>query len=35
MRMRFLVLHYVARALGVLIHIEGMPYGAAPKAHGH
>jgi hypothetical protein len=27
--MRTYILHLVAKALGVLIHIEGFPYGAA------
>lgn len=25
---RLVVLHYVAKALGVLVHVEGFPYGS-------
>lgn len=24
-----LIIHYVAKALGVLVHIEGMPFGSS------
>lgn len=26
--MRLFILHYVAKALGVLIHIDGLPFGS-------
>lgn len=31
---RTTVLHYVAKALGVLIKIEGLPYGSARNRRG-
>lgn len=32
--MRNHILHIIAKMLGVLIHIEGLPYGRAPKSVG-
>ena len=29
--MRTYILHFVAKVLGVLIHIDGLPYGRGPK----
>lgn len=32
--MRNYILHLVAKMLGVLIHIDGLPYGRGPKRLG-
>ena len=29
--MKHLILHYVAKTLGLLVHINGLPYGAKIK----
>ena len=30
-QMKHLILHYVAKTLGLLVHINGLPYGAKIK----
>lgn len=37
--MKLTILHYIAKALGLLVHVDGMPYGVAttssPKIAPH
>lgn len=31
MQLRIRILHLVGRAFGILFHVDGLPYGAAPR----
>jgi hypothetical protein len=31
--MRLFVLSWLAKRMGLMFHVDGLPYGAAPKRH--
>ena len=33
MKIRLFFIHLIAKALGILIHIDGMPYGSIRNGH--